>query len=239
VDESIYPLLAANAGGVMVYPASQNPDFARPRFKPDAILLGPGWGREAARRPVLEKALEAEASGVPLVLDADAIALAADCVFSGSTILTPHAGELAAFAGVPRDRLACESEILNEIAREKNAVILFKSHVMIVADGRRLVFIDGMNAALGAGGSGDLLAGLCAAIAARLHASREAAEDADARLHAPRENAAALLGDCAAAAAALLVEAARRHGRRFFDPLDLAESAARAAGEAWLRRGGL
>ncbi|MDR2768608.1 MAG: NAD(P)H-hydrate epimerase, partial [Treponema sp.] len=86
VDESIYPLLAANAGGVMVYPASQNPDFARPRFKPDAILLGPGWGREAARRPVRDKALEAEASGVPLVLDADAIALAADCVFSGSTI---------------------------------------------------------------------------------------------------------------------------------------------------------
>jgi NAD(P)H-hydrate epimerase len=219
VDESIYPVLAANAGA-MVYPASQSPGFREGRFKADAILLGPGWGREDARLPVLREALAAEKAGVPLVLDADAIALASGAEFNGNTLLTPHTGELAAFCGIPKERLLSDPRIVEKIAREKNAVILFKSPVMIIAGGTRMIVVDGMNAALGAGGTGDLLAGFCAALAARCRAGGETGVEA--------------LASCAAAAAALLVEAARRGGPQFFDPLDLVPLAAAAAGEAWL-----
>jgi NAD(P)H-hydrate repair Nnr-like enzyme with NAD(P)H-hydrate dehydratase domain len=86
VDRALYPILAASAGGIMVVPAgSGEPGGEEPpreplpkgaeRFRPDAVLLGPGWGRSPSRLPVLQKALDREAKGTPLILDADAITL--------------------------------------------------------------------------------------------------------------------------------------------------------------------
>jgi len=43
VDKEIYPILAASAAGVMVAEAGSAADNPE-RFKPDAALLGPGWG---------------------------------------------------------------------------------------------------------------------------------------------------------------------------------------------------
>jgi NAD(P)H-hydrate repair Nnr-like enzyme with NAD(P)H-hydrate dehydratase domain len=103
---------------------------------------------------------------------------------------------------------------------------LFKSHVLYIvsADGR-LALVDGMCPALAAGGTGDLLAGFCAALAARWRA-------AAVRGEAPAFDGYA----CASAAAALLIRAARSKGvsGRFIDPDELADAAARIAGKAWL-----
>jgi NAD(P)H-hydrate repair Nnr-like enzyme with NAD(P)H-hydrate dehydratase domain len=78
--------------------------------------------------------------------------------------------------------------------------------------------IDGMNPALAAGGSGDVLAGLCASIAARNSLDMYA---------------------CACAAASLLVQAAKTKdiAGTFFDPAELATAAAALAGAAWLPQG--
>jgi NAD(P)H-hydrate epimerase len=219
VDDALYPILAAGAGGVMVVPAGVAAEQAA-RFQSDALLLGPGWGRSAARVHALEAALEREATGVPLVLDADAIALAKDRVFHDSAILTPHAGEFAALVALPKEAaLANPWEILAKTAREKRATILFKGHVLIVAaaDGRVGV-IDGMAPVLAAGGSGDLLAGVCVALAARM--KRSGVFDGYT---------------CAVVAAALLIETARSRSRRaFVDPLNFADEVAELAGGAWL-----
>ncbi|MDR1929376.1 MAG: bifunctional ADP-dependent NAD(P)H-hydrate dehydratase/NAD(P)H-hydrate epimerase [Treponema sp.] len=216
----IYPQAAVNSGGIMVLPETAGGDG---RFPADALLLGPGWGRGETQRAVLRNALEAERGGVPLILDADAIALTEETVFSGNAVLTPHAGEMAAYTGIPKERLLAEPELIRQTAVEKNAVLLFKSHVLIAAspDGR-MIYIDGMEPALGAGGSGDLLAGLCAALCARLHAlkTRGLAEYDGLR--------------AAAAAGALLIAASRKRGRVFADPLELAAAAGELAGEAWL-----
>ncbi|MDR2186134.1 MAG: hypothetical protein LBO80_10810 [Treponema sp.] len=232
-DDSIYPILAAGAGGIMVVPAGtarpESPEpaerdpgasasqAARP-FHPDAVLLGPGWGKTPDRPLVLKNALIREEQGMPLILDADAIPLAADLVFHGHAILTPHPGEFAALTGIPKEEaLARPGPVLQRAAGERRAAILFKGHVIVVAgpDGR-LGYLDGMNPVLAAGGSGDLLAGLCAALAAR--AVRAGCFDPY---------------DCAAAAAALLLKAAES-ADIFMDPLDLADRAAAAAGAAWL-----
>ncbi|MDR2027989.1 MAG: bifunctional ADP-dependent NAD(P)H-hydrate dehydratase/NAD(P)H-hydrate epimerase [Treponema sp.] len=220
VDGALYPILAASAGGVMVVSgdeAGSGPD----RFRPGAILLGPGWGRGADRRPVLERALEEEARGTPLVLDADAISLAKDRTFHGNAILTPHPGEFAAYTGVPKEEtLAHPESLLTQTAREKGAVILYKGHVLFIAAGDgRLGVVDGMQPVLAAGGSGDLLAGICAALAARLRA----AGGFDGYT-------------CAVTAAALLLEACRAEdtARVFRDPLELADRVAAIAGAAWL-----
>jgi NAD(P)H-hydrate epimerase len=243
VDDDVYPALASLSGGVMVAPAARHePQMAAQ----DALLLGPGWGRGEERRALLLQALEAEKQGVPLILDADAIALLKDDIMEkrkergadNRLLLTPHAGELEFLSDMPKARLLCEPALIADLARQYNAVILFKSHVMIVAapDGS-LGFIDGMNPALGAGGSGDFLAGLCAGIVCRIRQTEAGNRSASRSGGAGGVN----LFRAAAAAGTLLVAASRRMGRRFYDPIDMADSASTLteaasglAGEAWL-----
>ena len=219
VDDDIYPILASQVGGVMVFPAS-NPNSAD--FNADAILLGPGWGKAQDRVPVLEQALELEKKGIPLILDADAIELAKDKVFNGNAIITPHPGEFSKFSGIETEKLLHNpGPTLLEYARERKAVIIFKGHVITIAapDGRMGV-VDGMAPVLAAGGSGDLLAGFCAAIAARM--AREGSYCGYT---------------CAALAASLLIESgnSRKFKVRFTDPLELAGRAAELAGAVWLK----
>jgi NAD(P)H-hydrate epimerase len=221
VDPSIHAILAAKADGIMVVPDEGRDDG---RFTPDAVLLGPGWGNDPGRERLLEQALEKEAAGVPLILDADAITLSGGRVFHGNAILTPHPGEFAALTGCPKEAvLADPLPFLLRGAEERKAVILFKGHVLYVVsyDGRAGV-IDGMLPSLAAGGSGDLLAGFCAAIAARL-------------AHGGQFDGFA----CAVAAAALLMEAGKADEvrGRFTDPLEIAGKAASVAGAAWLPGG--
>jgi len=220
-DDDIYPILASGAGGIMVSPVSGKFQDFEGKFTPDAILLGPGWGRAENRAPVLEKALQMEKTGTPLILDADAIELSKNAKFNGNAILTPHPGELSRFSGIEKEALLCRpAPALLKLSLEINAVIVFKSHVIFIAapDGH-LGIIDGMAANLASGGSGDLLAGICAAIAART--ARGGGFDAY---------------NCAAAAASLLIASAKADNlrKRFTDPLELAGKAAELAGEAWL-----
>jgi NAD(P)H-hydrate epimerase len=229
-DPSIYPILAAEAWGVMVVPgdevksAGPGPEGAAERFSPGAALLGPGWGTGPDRARLLSTYLAREEQGLPLILDADAISLARDAVFHGNAILTPHPGEFAAYTGLSREEILSDpGPALLRCAREKKAVILFKSHVLYIAsfDGR-LGIIDGMAPCLAAGGTGDVLAGFCAAIAARMGKSGE-----------PFDGYA-----CAVAAASLLIRAGRSPGLagRFADPKEVADTAASLAGAAWLPR---
>jgi NAD(P)H-hydrate epimerase len=224
-DPSIYAILAAESWGLMVVPD----DVVKPagpgsdgsggeRFSPGAALLGPGWGTGPDRARILSTYLSREEQGLPLILDADAIILARDAVFHGNVILTPHPGELAAYTGINREEILSDpGPILLRFAREKKAVILFKSHVLYIAsfDGR-LGIIDGMAPCLAAGGTGDVLAGFCAAIAARMK---------------PFDGY-----TCAAAAASLLIRAGQSAelAGRFADPKEIAGAAASLAGSAWL-----
>jgi NAD(P)H-hydrate epimerase len=235
VDDALYPVAAAGAGGVMVVPASKAEAAPETRFRPNALLLGPGWGRDKRRLETLETALAEEAGGLPLILDADGILLAKDYFrlrgktprFNGMTILTPHPGELAALSGAEKETLLAKPRLVADMARELNAVLVFKSHVTIIASPgpEPLAYVDGMIPALAAGGSGDLLAGFCAGIAARL----------TARLAAGDGLSTAALFSAAVAAVSLLEETGRRRKTVFSDPAELAGAAARIAGSAWLR----
>jgi NAD(P)H-hydrate epimerase len=232
VDKALYPILAAGSGGIMVDDGS-----ARTPFGADSVLLGPGWGKGEGRAAVFEKSLEAEAEGKPLILDADAIALAGNRTFHGNAILTPHPGEFSAWTGIPREDVFSDPvSVLKKTAAEKKAVILYKGHVMyIVSFDGRVGIVDGMAAVLAAGGSGDLLAGFCAGLAARMRKS------AGERARSPGEdtgNAAETFDafTCAAAAARLRVETGKKAQAEacFVDPLRLAAAAASLAGRAWL-----
>jgi NAD(P)H-hydrate epimerase len=227
VDTSIYPILAAGMSGIMVIPESTEEGSPAKKHSADAALLGPGWGTGPDRRSVLQRYLEKEKEGLPLILDADAIMLASNAVFSGNTILTPHPGEFEQYTGIKKEEILSDPlPILKRTAREKQAVILFKSHVLyIVSFDGRIGIIDGMAPVLAAGGSGDLLAGFCAGIAAREIAAQRKGQMRKFDGY-----------ECACAAAALLIEAGKKMqaSQRFTDPLEIADIAASLAGEAWL-----
>ena len=219
VDEEIYPIIASKASGIMVIPPGAWQGWPS---APDAILLGPGWGKNANRVQIFEQALAVEKKGTPLILDADAIELSKDKKFNGNVILTPHPGEFCNFTGVGKEELLSRPlPILLKYASACNAVILFKGHVITIAspDGR-VGIVDGMTPVLATGGSGDLLAGLCVAIAARM-VSEGRGFDAYT---------------CAVTASALLIASGKSKGfkSRFSDPLELANRAADLAGKAWL-----
>jgi len=226
VDPSIYPVVASNCSGVMAVPSPPTDG----RFTPTAVLLGPGWGKSEDRIRILENCLRLEEQGTPLILDADAIALAKNTVFHGNTIMTPHMGEFAAYCGLKKEEtLKSPIEALREFSAKAKAVILLKSHVMYAAspDGR-IGIIDGMNPVLATGGTGDVLAGFCSSIAARWRAyvlrsggKSGGAFDAFA---------------CACAAGALLMQAANSESiaGTFADPAEIAHEASAVAGAAWL-----
>ncbi|MGH8970412.1 MAG: NAD(P)H-hydrate dehydratase, partial [Actinomycetes bacterium] len=129
-----------------------------------AWTVGSGGGGDAAGR--LAAAADA---GVPLVVDADALAVLRDGPrLRVPSLLTPHAGELARLLDVDRaDVEARRLEHARRAAAELGAVVLLKGSTTVVAgpDARVRVNPTG-SAALATAGSGDVLAGLCGALLA-------------------------------------------------------------------------
>lgn len=133
-----------------------------------AVVVGPGLGADTKGRARLEAAL---ASGHPLVLDADALNLLAVDGLDRLTrlaeppVLTPHEGE---FARLFVDLGGSKIERARIAARRCNAVVLLKGADSVVAhpDGRVAIAPPG-SPWLASAGTGDVLAGLVAAMRAR------------------------------------------------------------------------
>ena len=147
----------------------------------DALVLGPGLGREPreARSSFLAAALSRRA--VPTVLDADALHLVTPELLTSSArplVLTPHVGEFRALAG---DALADEAandrwSAAARAAAKLKATVLLKGVPTVIADLRGPIHVVASgNPGLATGGSGDLLAGFVGAFLARGIAPAEAA----------------------------------------------------------------
>lgn len=127
-----------------------------------AWVVGPGAGEQAAG------ALStAAADGVPLVVDADALQHV-DGPLPDSSVLTPHAGELARMLGTER-ALVEEAPLVHarRAAARYEAVVLLKGRHTLVAtpDGRVRATTTGLPW-LATAGAGDVLAGLVGALLA-------------------------------------------------------------------------
>lgn len=130
----------------------------------EVALLGPGLPPDATTRGLLSGLL---AAGRRVVVDAGALTACAGMpdALRGAAILTPHAGEFSRIFGDPgEDRLAAA----RAAAARSGAVVLLKGSDSIIAapDGRAAI---NHNAPpwLATGGTGDVLAGLAAALLAQ------------------------------------------------------------------------
>ena len=133
------------------------------------LLVGPGLGDIP---PILTLALT---GARPVVIDADAIGLVGepDRLRGHDAIVTPHAGEFAKLFGTLPGSKADQTLAA---ARASGAVVVFKGPDTIVAapDGR-VGFAPPAPAWLASAGTGDVLAGIIAAMRARGLPSFEAA----------------------------------------------------------------
>jgi len=179
---SCLPMLAGLGAEYMTEPLEETPDGtvaweALERllsFPADVMAVGPGLGRSAATAALVQALVER--SGVPLVLDADALN-----AFAGEAdrlvgrdgvdiIVTPHPGEMARLCGVSVEEIQADRlGVARDFATRHRVHVVLKGHRTVIAtpEGRTYINLTG-NAGLATGGTGDVLTGMAAAWAGQL-----------------------------------------------------------------------
>jgi len=149
-----------------------------------ALVVGPGLGR--ADDVMRETRRLTMAASVPTVIDGDglfALAWHAEGARhllrqrSAPTVLTPHDGEVALLTGERpgHDRVAAARRLAHDMA----AVVLLKGPVTVIADpSGEVLVVDTGDQRLATAGTGDVLAGLVAAMLSRGVAPLQAAASA-------------------------------------------------------------
>jgi len=147
----------------------------------DVVVAGPGMGQSAEAKEMLEELFERLGRRI-VILDADALNLVAKCETlqrslkecfkkdaSIKVIMTPHVGELARISGKEISYIKHNfTEVAQDVAEEYHCV-------MVCKDARTLVYMQGHpmylnvvgNNGMATAGSGDVLAGIIAALAAQ------------------------------------------------------------------------
>lgn len=173
----------------------------------DVVAVGPGLGQDAWSRALFSAVLEWHG---PLVVDADALnLLAGDPSRRNNWILTPHPGEAARLlntepAEVQHDRITAAQALRQAYG---GIVVLKGSGTLVVDDGTGLC--DRGNPGMAAGGMGDVLTGVIAALVAQGMALDDAARTG-VWLHAAAGDDAAAAGEIGLMASDLLPAIRRR-----------------------------
>ncbi|MEO8909242.1 MAG: NAD(P)H-hydrate dehydratase [Gemmatimonadaceae bacterium] len=142
----------------------------------DAVVIGPGLGHSDKTRRLVEKILRD--SSFPVLLDADALNVfkgdlkaLAELLDGRRALITPHVAEFSRLTGVTVQRaLDNRFDIGSDIAARLGATVLLKGSPTVIfsPDGTRYVVPRG-TAALGTGGSGDLLDGIAGTLLAQMY----------------------------------------------------------------------
>jgi len=135
-----------------------------------ALALGPGLGRGESAAAFVRAVLEG--AQLPVVLDADglnAFAGEIDSLRGRAAVLTPHEGELGRLLGGGGGRIAAARlRCAREAAERAQAVVVLKGDDTLVADPDGRVAVNpGATPALATAGTGDVLAGVTAAMLAK------------------------------------------------------------------------
>ena len=161
--------LLARRPELMVCAADEPTDIEALAEHAAAIAVGPGLGRGAWGRRLLEFC---SAVGKPLVVDADGLNVIADADalldVPPGTIVTPHPGEAGRLLG--KDAVWVQSHRPQAAAAlsESGAVVVLKGAGTLIAHRGEVVSIClGGNPGMATAGSGDVLTGIVGALLAR------------------------------------------------------------------------
>ena len=181
VPESLNSILEAKTTEVMTVPMKEHNgcfsglcvhELIKRAEQSDIVLIGPGMGRSEDCKLILERILSNSKNTV--VVDADALNLLSEDmrILENCTcplIFTPHEMEMSRLTGLDIEYIRANRISVSKAFCEKYGVtlILKGNHTVVTApDGLQYINNTG-NAGLAKGGSGDVLAGIVAAFAAR------------------------------------------------------------------------
>lgn len=172
VPRDIYPIVAVQCREAIVFPLPEEEEVLERASSCDVALLGPGLGRSARAERLVHRLLTT--LELPVVVDADGINTLAGHIDvldkrTALTVLTPHEGEFQRLTG-------CQLPITDRVAAARafaahhGCVLVLKGHGTVTAapDGSVLVCGTG-NPGMAKGGSGDVLAGMLAALLGQKH----------------------------------------------------------------------
>jgi ADP-dependent NAD(P)H-hydrate dehydratase / NAD(P)H-hydrate epimerase len=179
---NVQNVIAALGPEIMTQSSNGNPDF----FSVDAfnsamdfakdksvVALGPGIGTNEQTWEFVRDFVEK--CDVPMVIDADGLNLVAlDRGIllkrkAGSTILTPHPGEMARLLYVDNKKVQSDRiEAALKLARETGSIVVLKGYRTIIADPEENIWINPTGGQpLATGGTGDILTGVIAGFIAQ------------------------------------------------------------------------
>jgi NAD(P)H-hydrate epimerase len=131
----------------------------------DVAVVGPGLG---AAKETLDAVRELLPRLDNVVVDADALREIDAASNEADVIATPHAGELARLGVDVPEGWRERRDVVEEFANKNGVVTLLKGRYDVVSDGERTRVSRTGNPGMTVGGTGDVLAGVCASLAARL-----------------------------------------------------------------------
>jgi hydroxyethylthiazole kinase-like uncharacterized protein yjeF len=167
---AVWPLEQDDAGEIRCPLDGMEQDILRA----DAVIAGPAMSCGEAAGRVVDRLLDGLCDECTLILDAAAVmTLPARAERLAArrrpAVLTPHIGEMAAMLSCDAGEIEADRPgAVRRAAERYGAIVVLKGSSSFIADaeGRLLAFAGG-GVGLATGGSGDVLAGLAAGLAAR------------------------------------------------------------------------
>ncbi|MFA5010982.1 MAG: NAD(P)H-hydrate dehydratase [Ignavibacteria bacterium] len=180
IPESLNPSMEAKTTEVITLPLKSEKYFTNDSIDivtkkiewSDAVLLGPGIGRESATMSFVRSVVKRFSKN--FVIDADGIFAFKDNLDflkkgKCSIVLTPHFGEFANLLGITVDELKPDFiNIAKKFASDYNVVLVLKNSPTIITDGN-IVFINSTGREnLATIGSGDVLSGIISSLVSQM-----------------------------------------------------------------------
>lgn len=135
--------------------------------KADSVVVGPGLGMQPDTAEFIRK-IAPLFHGKPVIFDADALAVTGGITLNNQSILTPHIGEFSRMTGLSREEIASNPlATARKFASETGAILHLKHVPSLTTDGDVTYFTTNGNPGMATAGSGDVLAGIVGALAAR------------------------------------------------------------------------
>ena len=146
----------------------------------DVLAIGPGLGTSESTQEAVRTILQKITT--PVVIDADALTALAGhteilAAMQAQKVLTPHPGEMARLTGLEIAEIEADRiTIAKKYAEQWQAIVVLKGAPTVIGCPNGTVYVNSTgNSSLATGGSGDVLTGIIAGLAAQEISLQEAA----------------------------------------------------------------
>lgn len=155
-------------------------DVASSAEAADVLAIGPGLGTSESTQEAVRTILQKITT--PVVIDADALTALAGhteilAAMQAQKVLTPHPGEMARLTGLEIGEIEADRiNIAKKYAEQWQAIVVLKGAPTVIGCPNGTVYVNSTgNSSLATGGSGDVLTGIIAGLAAQEISLQEAA----------------------------------------------------------------